>query len=174
MASPEEQRQMLDVQRNAGLGAMLVQFAPIIKSVADKLKPLIDQPVVRMPYSLGDASSLTIAAGGNGARFPESDFSHSLEWPFEVQRVRFSQDPSHGYRDWRVTITDQTFNQDWMKNALMPAQLVNANTGFWELKFPWIVRPKGGALIVSVNNLDTVNPITVDVSFEGALLIPRA
>lgn len=174
MPTPEEQRMLTDMQRNAGLGAMLTQFAPIMKVVLDKLAPLVNQPVIRMPYVLGNATSLVVAASANGARFPETDFSHSLEWPFEVQRVRFSQDPSHTFRDWRASIADQTFNQDWMKTALMPAQLVNANTGFWELPFPWIVRPKGGALIVSVNNLDTVNAISVDVAFEGELLIPRA
>jgi hypothetical protein len=168
------EQMLLDAQRRAGLGAMLVQYAPIFKKVADHIKPLLDQPVIRIPFVLGNMNSLVLTPGQSNARFPESDFSLSLEWPFEVHRIRFSNDASHTFRDWQVTIQDQTFNQDWQKNPVKPAQLVEANTAFWKLTFPWVVRPKGGALVVTVNNLDTANPITVDVAFEGALLIPRA
>lgn len=52
--------------------------------------------------------------------------------------------------------------------------LIDTNTGVWYLKFPWVVRPKGGALLLIADNLDLVNPISVEVEFSGSLLIPRA
>jgi hypothetical protein len=36
------------------------------------------------------------------------------------------------------------------------------------------VRPKGGGLVPYVTNLDTVNPITIDIGFVGNLLLPRS
>lgn len=157
-----------------GLAAQLVQLATIGEHVLDKIKPLIDQPIIRFPYNLPLARTATIAAGQTGLNLPNTDFSHSLEWPFEIRKVKFSQDPSHTFRDWRVNIKDQTFNQDWQKASAMIATLIDDNTGAWILDFPWVVRPKGGGLTVTVDNLDTVNPINIDINFEGFLLIPRA
>lgn len=150
-----------------------MQMAPLVKSVLDRLKPVIDQPVIRFPYTLSVARTFTVGAGITGARMPDTDFIHALEWPFEVEYVKFSQDPSHTTRDWRVLIKDQTFNQDWMKTSTMVALLVANNTGAWSRQFPWVVRPKGGGLTVNVDNLDAVNPINVDIDFVGNLLIPR-
>ena len=174
MSEADAQKALEEAQRHAGLGAMLVQFAPTIKRVVDRLKPLIDQPIIRFPYNLPQANSQVIAAGASGTRLPDTDFIHALEWPFEVHKIKFSQDSSHTFRDWRVRIQDQTFNQDMMKNSTMVALLVQDNTGVWPLDFPWVVRPKGGGLIVSVDNLDVTNAITVDINFEGFLMIPRA
>ncbi len=157
-----------------GLAAMLMQLMPTAQQVLQRLKPLVDQPVIRFPYNLPLVRSYTIAAGVTNAPLPQTDFSHSLEWPFEVERVKFSNDPSHTFRDWRVTIKDQTFNQEWMKASSMVDLLIQQNTAQWLLNFPWVVRPKGGGLTVSVDNLDSENPITVDVNFEGFLLIPRS
>lgn len=156
-----------------GLAAMLMQLAPIATQVLQRLKPLVDQPVIRFPYTLPLVRSYTVPAGATNVPLPQTDFSHSLEWPFEVERVKFSNDPAHTFRDWRVTIKDQTFNQEWMKASSMVDLLIQQNTSQWPLTFPWVVRPKGGGLTVSVDNLDTDNPITVDVNFEGSLLIPR-
>jgi hypothetical protein len=61
-----------------------------------------------------------------------------------------------------------------MKTQNMVATLIRDNTGTWELPFPWVVRPKGGGLTVTVDNLDSQNPLTVDIAFIGNLLIPRA
>lgn len=159
---------------NNGLAAMLMQWAPKIRSTIERINPLLDQPVIRMPYQMPNATSLIVAAGATGARIPDSNYAHSLEWPFEVNKVKFSQDPAHTFRDWSVMITDQSFSQQLMKAASMVDLLVEDDTGVWTWDFPWIVRPKGGGFTVAVNNLDTVNPISVDVSFEGYLLIPRA
>jgi len=156
-----------------GLASMLIQLAPLVKGVVDRIKPVIDQPVIRFPYNLPLAATAIVGAGVSGFRLPDTDFSHSLEWPFEVKNIKFSNDPSHTFRDWRVSIHDQSFNQDFMKRSVMVALLVAANTARWDLDFPWIVRPKGGGLTVSVDNLDTVNQINVDINFEGFLLIPR-
>lgn len=156
-----------------GLGAMLAQLAPAVKSVLDKIQPLLNQPVIRMPYNLPLSRSQVIAAGASGQVLTSSDFSHSLEWPFEVRWVKFSQDIAHTFRDWRVGVQDQTFNQPFQKSNSLVADLVDDNTGKWVLDFPWIVRPKGGALNVIVDNEDDTNPITVDINFGGYLLIPR-
>jgi len=157
-----------------GLNAQLAQMAPLMKGIIDRLKPVVDQPIIRFPYNLPAAQSQVIAANTAGQRLPDSFFSHSLEWPFEVHGMKFSQDPQHSFRDWRVLVKDQTFNQDLMKTDAMVATLVEDNTGMWKLPFPWVVRPKGGGLTVTVTNLDINNSITVDVNFWGFLMIPRA
>lgn len=159
--------------QNNGLAAQLVQLAPLAQKILTSLKPVIDQPVIRFPYTMPLRTSATVGAGLTGQRLPDSDFIHALEWPFEVNKVKFSQDPSHTFRDWRVLIKDQTFNQDWMKTQNMVATLVDDNTGAWTMGFPWVVRPKGGGISVTVDNLDASNPITVDLAFVGYLLIPR-
>ena len=159
--------------RDNGRDAMLSQLAPYIKPLLDSFKPLIDQPVIRMPYSLPLATSQVIGAGVTNFPLGQVNFSNAFEWPFEIQYVKFSNDPAHTFRDWRLSVMDLTFNQPWMKSSAMVSTLIDDNTGAWELKFPWIVRPKGGGLIPFIDNLDTVNPITVDIDFVGAFLIPR-
>lgn len=70
-------------------------------------------------------------------------------------------------------LLDLTFNQQWMKNPVMVDDLIDANTGFWELPFPWVIRPQGGGQNFNIDNLDTVNPIAVNIALHGCLLIPR-
>jgi hypothetical protein len=168
MPTPQE------LQAQNGLAAMLVQLGPMVKGALDRLKPVIDQPIIRFPYSMPLRQSFSVGAGLVGQPMPSTDFQHALEWPFEVHEVKFSNDPSHTFRDWRVLVKDQTFNQDWMKTQAMIALLIADNTGLWRLRMPWVVRPKGGGLTVQVDNLDTQNPITVDICFNGYLMIPRA
>jgi len=157
-----------------GLAAMLMQYAPTVKRLVDQLKPLVDQPVIRFPFTMPLVRSAVIAAGASNVPLLASDFGNSLEWSFEVRKIKPSQDPAHTPRDWRLLVKDQTFNQDWGKTSAMVATLIDDNTGAWALDFPWIVRPKGGGLNIFIDNLDTVNPITVDIDFVGYLLIPRA
>lgn len=164
---------MMDRTMDEAQAGMWQQLAPLVEKILKGVRPIIDQPVIRMPYILPLARSASISAGASGFILPTADFSHSLTWPFEVNRIKFSQDPSHTFRDWRVAIQDQTFNQPFQKSNVMVDLAVMNNTGTWELPFPWVVRPLGGGLQVGVDNLDTVNPITVDISFEGSLLIPR-
>ncbi len=163
-------------QANSGLDAMLMQWAPTFKGLADRIRPLVDQPIIRFPYNMSTSSSQTIAAGVTNQPLPQTDFSNSLEYPFEVKKIRFTQDPSHTPRDWRFQNLDLTFTMQWQKSpqGAMVETIVDANTLIWTLEFPWIVRPKGGALQPTVSNLDTVNAITVDVAFIGYLLLPRA
>ena len=162
--------------QNNGLDAMLVQWAPYLKALVDRVKPLVDQPIIRYPYNMSVSTSTSIAAGVSNQPLLQSDFSNSLEYPFEVKKVVFSQDPSHTTRDWRFQNMDLTFNMQWQKSptGAMVATIIDANTMVWDLEFPWIVRPKGGGLIPSITNLDAVNPITVDIAFKGNLLLPRA
>lgn len=152
---------------------MLTQLAPVFKGFMDRVEPLLSQPVVRIPYSFPLATSATIPAGQSGFILDPTSFSNSLEWPMEVHKVKFSQDPQHTFRDWRINIQDQIVNQPLQKNDAMVATLVDDNTGAWDWRYPWTIRPKGGAFICTVDNLDTVNPITVDIDFVGYLQIPR-
>lgn len=153
--------------------SMLAQLAPYFKPLIDAVKPIIDQPVIRMPYNLTTLQSVVIPPGVSNFPLQQSYFSHSLEWPFEIHKVKFSQDPAHTFRDWRFFNLDITFNQPWMKSSVMVSTLIDDNTGAWELKFPWMVRPKGGGLNPFIDNLDTVNPITIDIDFEGYVLMPK-
>lgn len=157
------------------LGAMFTQLAPTISNVLNGLKPLIDQPIVRFPYVMPLSASQVIPAGQT-AVLTASDFNYSFEWPFEVWKVAFSNDPAHTFRDWRVGILDQTFNQPWQKaqSGVLVSTLLDTNTDKWCLEMPWVVRPKGGGLQITVTNLDTVNPITVDIAFIGKQLLPRS
>jgi hypothetical protein len=159
----------------SALASILTQLYPPIERVLKGLQFLIDQPVIREPYWLGTsaAGGQTIAAGAFNVPLLQSDFSHSLEWPFSVRRIRFSNDPQHTFRDWRIVIQDQTFSQQWMKNPIMVDTLVDANTGFLELEIPWIIRPQGGGFQINVDNLDASNPINVNITLHGSLLIPR-
>jgi hypothetical protein len=165
---------LIPQQSNPGLDAMLVQLAPYFKPLLDRIGPIINQPIIRYPYTFPLSTSTVIAAGTNNQPLLQSDFQNSLEYPFEVRRVIFSQDPSHTTRDWRFANMDMTFTMQWQKAAAMVATIVDARTLSWELEFPWVVRPKGGGLAPFVTNLDQVNPITVDIAFGGFLLLPRA
>ena len=157
-----------------GLSSMLVQLAPFAQRVMSAIAPIIDQPVMRKPYSMSLSTSQVVAAGATVV-LTATDFQYSFEWPMEVHEIKFSQDPAHTSRDWRVLLVDGTFNQPLEKaqTGSMVADLIDDNTGKWCWKFPWIVRPKGGQFQIMVTNLDTVNPITVDLAFLGYQLIPR-
>lgn len=164
----------MSVDASPGLSAMLAQLGPMIHSWLQKVQPLLDQPVVRFPYSMPLAASQVIAAGSTNAILMPTDFQFSLEYPFEVHEIKFSQDVAHTYRDWRVAFMDQTFNQPLQKaNNSMVADLVDDNTGKWVWQYPWVIRPKGGGMNIQVQNLDLVNPITVDIGLIGYLLLPR-
>lgn len=152
---------------------MLTQLGPLIHGFMNRVEPLLSQPVVRIPWSMPLADSTVIPAGQQGFVLSSTDFNYSLEWPFEVHQVKFSQDIAHTFRDWRVDFQDQIVNQPLQKTAPMIADLVDDNTGKWIWEYPWIVRPKGGAILVKADNLDDVNPITVDMAFIGYLMVPR-
>lgn len=162
----------IDPQNN-GFAAMLMQLGPFFKPLIDKIKPLVDQPVIRFPYNMPLTQTRVIPAGASSVPLNASDFQNSLEWPFEIERIKPSQDPAHSPRDWRLTIKDQNFSQDMQKAAVMVDTLIDNNTGNWYLRFPWIMRPQGGGWSFLVDNLDTVNPITIDLNLSGYLLIPR-
>jgi len=164
----------MSVGISPGLEAMLVQLAPVFERLQRHVKPLFDQPIVRMPWILPLAQSQVVPAGQVGAILNSTSFTYSFEWPFEVHWVKFSQDIAHTFRDWRVNFQDQTFQQPLQKNSSLVADLVEDNTGRWTWDFPWVIRPKGGAMQVTVDNLDTINPITVDVAFGGYAMIPRS
>jgi len=162
-------------RNNAGTNAMLMQIAPIIAKTLARIQPLLDQPIIRMPYNFPLANTATLSAGQTGVPLAETDFLNALEWPFEIHKIKFSQDASHTARDWRVTIQDQTFNQNFMKNSTLVADLIDNNTGSWDISnYPWIARPKGGGIKVTADNLDASNPIQVDINFIGYLMIPRS
>lgn len=161
-------------QANEGFAAQLMQLAPWVKRVTDALKPLFDQPVIRFPFVMPLATSQVIAANASAVPLTAADFQFNLEYPFEVHALKFSQDASHTFRDWRVRVEDQTFNQNIQKNNWLVADVVDDNTGKWKLEpYPWTIRPKGGGFVFSVDNQDALNAITVDLALIGYLLIPR-
>jgi hypothetical protein len=159
----------------SALASTLTQLAPRVHRILESLRFLVDQPVIREPYYLGTSNpgGNVIAAGATNIPLPQADYSHSMEWPFEVRRVRLSNDPQHTYRDWSFTIMDLTATHTWMKNPQLADGMIDANTGFWELPYPWVIRPAGGGWQINVNNLDPNNPITVNFVLHGNLLIPR-
>jgi hypothetical protein len=161
----------------SALASVLTQLFPRVDRVFKGLQFLVDQPVIREPYWLGTLGGTVggqiVAAGATNVPLVQSDFSHALEWPFEVNRIRFSNDPQHTFRDWQVVINDLTFSQQWMKGPILVDNLIEANTGFLELEVPWIIRPQGGGFQIYVNNLDANNPINVSIVLHGSLLIPR-
>ncbi len=164
----------MSADASPALSSMLVQLGPLIHGVMQRIQPMLDQPVVRFPYAIPLARSQVISAGQTGAILAPADFQYSFEYPFEVHELKFSQDPAHTYRDWRIAFMDQTFNQPLQKaSTSMVADLVDDNTGKWVWKFPWTIRPKGGGFNIVVDNLDTVNPITVDIALLGYMLLPR-
>lgn len=160
----------------AGLAASLLQIAPGITRTIQGLRFLLDQPLIREPYVLctSTAGGQVIAAGARNQPLNAADFSHSMEWPFEVRKIKFECDAQHTPADWRVLIQDNTYNHQWMKNPVPVASLLNANTLMFELPERWIIRQMGGGQQIYVDNLDTANAINVTVSLIGSLLIPRA
>lgn len=157
-----------------GLAAQLQQFAPFIEGLFRRIAPVLDQPVIRVPYSMTTSSSVVIPANTRNVALVQADFTDALEFPFEIEVMKFSQDPSHTFRDWRIRMSDQTLSQEFQKTSAMVALLVDNNTGARQLRFPWVMRPKGGAEVMFVDNLDAVNPITIDVGLVGYLLVPRS
>jgi len=151
---------------------MLMQLAPLANQVINAIKPVVDQPIIRMPFVMPLAQSQSIGAGLTGQVLTASNFQNALEYPFEIQKIKFSQDPSHTPRDWRVLIRDQIFSMQMGTNPAMVATLIDNNTGAWTWEFPWVMRPKGGAFQIFVDNLDVSNAITVDIDLVGNLLIP--
>lgn len=152
---------------------MMSQFAPVLERLFMGVEPILNQPVIRMPYTIPLAQSTVIPAGAQNQVLSPTDFNLNFEWPFEIHSVKLSQDISHTYRDWAINIQDMTFNQPLMKFSSNVCDLVDENTGNWEWKFPWVMRPKGGGFNIYGSNNDDVNPITVDVGLRGYFLIPR-
>jgi len=165
----------MDAQQGSALGAMLTQVGPFLTDLYLKVAPLLDQPVIRFPYNFPLSQSQVIPPGQSNVVLFQPDFNYNLEWPFEIEKIGFSQDPAHTTRDWRVSFMDQTFNQPWQKSntGILVATLLDTNTDKYVLKWPWPIRPKGGGLQIVVTNLDTVNPITIDLNIEGSQLVPR-
>ena len=88
-----------EVQAADGLAAQIVQVMPWLKKQIDKVKPIIDQPIIRFPWNLPLITSQVLAADTAGVRLPAADFNIGLEYPFEVHKVKFSQDPAHTFRE---------------------------------------------------------------------------
>jgi hypothetical protein len=134
----------------------------------------INDGYVRQPYILGTSAlpGAVIPAGQRNVPQLQSDFSLSLEWPFEIDEIRFVNDAQHTFRDWAVRLVDYTYNQEWMKSPVPVESLIRADTGIWKLPRPWIMRSQGGGQNWFVDNLDTVNPITIGIYLRGVLVAP--
>lgn len=150
-------------------------MAPTAGNVIARVSNLVfDASIVRSPYILATSApgGAIIPPGQQNVPQLLSDFSNSLEWPFEVTKIRFVNDPQHTYRDWRVRVVDQTYAQEWMKYPVLVESLINVDTGFWELPMPWTIRPQGGGQNWFVDNLDPVNPIQIVIALFGSLQFP--
>lgn len=160
----------------AALAAVLTQLYPRITRLFDGFRFLVEQPVIREHYVMGPANpgGNIILPGAVSTPLQAADYSFSLEWPFQVTRIRLSNDAQHTFRDWALLLQDRTFNHQWMNNPILADGLIDANTGFWTLPEPWVIRPQGGGCQIYITNLDTINPITVNVELHGSLLIPKA
>jgi len=166
---------MAMTNENAGaLAGMLLQLAPNFDRVLKGLQFMVQSPVLYSPYLLGTAQAggTVVPAGTSNFPLPQTDFSHSLEFPFQIDRVRFVVDPSHTFRDARVIVQDLSYSETWMKSPVVLAGLIDANTGFWELRKPWILRAQGSGLQLYVDNLDANNPLSLYVELHGSLLKP--
>lgn len=154
--------------------AALITPPTATRRLVEGLAFLNSAPFNEMPYVMECATpgGQIIAPNARNTVLPTQDYSHSLEYPFVVDELRFTTDVAHTLRDWRVLIKDLSYNQDWMKNPVLAAGLVAPNTRSWILKRPWVIRPQGGGVQIYIDNLDTVNPITVNVSLVGVLAIP--
>ena len=157
--------------------------AEMVSTLMDKILPfaelslkglldLVDPRILRMPYTMPNIGTRVIAAGAVGVPLNQQDFQNALEWPFEVQRIKFSQDPAHTPRDWRIRIVDQSKAQQLMAAPVMVSTLITNNTGAWELKTPRVM-PARNAWQIFIDNLDPINPITIDFALVGELLVPK-
>jgi hypothetical protein len=110
----------------------LAQILPLAKKALDRIEPLLTQPFRRQPYVMPLSTSAVIPAGASNQPLRASDFSHNLEWDFEVHRIKFSQDGAHNMRDWRFKMIDIIVAQELFKASAMVATLVLDNTGAWD------------------------------------------
>jgi len=160
----------------SALAAMLMQMSPGIERLFKAAQFLIQSPVLRQTYIIGTAQSggSVIPAGATNFILPQQDFSHSLEFPFEIERIRFVVDQAHTFRDCRIVLQDLSYSETWMKSPVPIAGLIDANTGFWELRRPWILRAQGSGLQFYVDNLDVANPLMLYIELHGSLIKPTA
>jgi len=136
----------------------------------------------RIPYSM--AAELAVPPSTFGTVFPEASFLNSIDKPLEVHRVFINlaaQGQPTGYsfltildpqpttldQRIRISITDFSKNEKFMKAPTIVAALLNQLTGAWELEEPYtIVRSEG--FQVQIDTLDFPGVIIIN-----SLLLPE-
>lgn len=153
----------------------------------------------RIPYNI--AAELDVGPNLSGVVFPEASFLHNVDKPFEIHRTRigltakgtpegFTQptvlepQPTTLEKRVRMRILDFSKNENLTKSATLVSQLLQKNTGAWDLEEPYtIVRSEGfqvqldtqdyPAVVVLNENIEPerveVQFIRVEVNFQGYL-----
>lgn len=181
-------------------------------SRAPNLPQLFDGQEIkfRIPYSMPGELAVDITANVPpfSTQFPAATFLHNVDKPFEIHRVipritllttvsavdfvvlsPTGTDPITGFEKLvHLRIDDTSKNEKWTKAPQLISDMVNKNTGVWELECPYtIVRSEGFNVEVDVQRfspnpflvsvpagsptLTTINKIRVDLTFEGYLVV---
>lgn len=139
---------------------------------------------MRLPYQL--PGELDVAPNASGVVFPDVVFSHQVDKPFEIHRMRvrlaakgtpegFTQptvlEPQPATLEERVKlkIQDVGKNESQMKSSTLVSTLLDRNTGAWDWEEPYtIVRSEG--FQVQVDTGDYPNVIVYDENIEPEIV----
>jgi hypothetical protein len=142
----------------------------------------------RIPYNL--AAELDVGPNLSGVVFPEASFLHNVDKPFEVHRVKIGltakgtpdgftsptvlePQPTTMDKRIRLKMLDFSKNENLMKSSTLVSQLLQKNTGAWDLEEPYtIVRSEGFQVQIDTQDYPAVvildgniEPERVDVQF---------
>lgn len=153
----------------------------------------------RIPYNI--AAELDVGPNLSGVVFPEASFLHNVDKPFEIHRVKIGltgkgtpegdlnptvlePQPTTLEKRVRLRILDLAKNENMTKSATLVSQILQRNTGAWDLEEPYtIVRSEGFQVQVDTQsfpavaildaNLEpervAVQFVRVEVNFQGYL-----
>lgn len=142
----------------------------------------------RIPYNI--AAELDVGPNLSGVVFPEASFLHNVDKPFEIHRVKIGltakgtpegfvsptvlePQPTTMEKRVRMRILDFSKNENLTKSATLVSQLLQRNTGAWDLEEPYtIVRSEGFQVQLDTQDYPAVvildaniEPERVDVQF---------
>lgn len=142
----------------------------------------------RIPYNI--SAELDVGPNQSGIVFPEASFLHNVDKPFEIHRVKIDltakgtpegfsaptvlePQPTTLEKRVRLRMLDFSKNENLTKSATLVEQLIERDTGFWDLEEPYtIVRSEGFQVQVDTQDYpavvildDTIQPERVDVQF---------
>lgn len=153
----------------------------------------------RIPYNI--AAELDVGPNLSGVVFPEASFLHNVDKPFEIHRAKIGltakgtpegfstptvlePQPTTLEKRIRLRILDFAKNENLTKSATLVSQLLQKNTGAWDLEEPYtIVRSEGfqvqidtqdyPAVVILDANVEPerveVQFVRIEVNFQGYL-----